>query len=465
MADDLHRFRNATRSGEVTDDDRSLLHRRWFNAVLITLLIVSVFAVTMSPMAKPARNMLPAITESANALLDAVTPRVEAVPKTSSSREQAAEEPLTEAEMHQRIIEIAERKADAEREAAIEIGKARAAVDRAQQERDKAQARSAQTKREPPRTSSNPGNRNPVTPPPLQPPTKEALLNPHTKYFGVSTPQAPHHMSEVDAFSTLAGKAPNLLMYFQTWEDAFRPEAVEASWRKGMLPVITWEPDLPTKDRHPQLKAIVSGNWDFYIDSWADAVRETGLPVAIRFAHEMNGTWFPWSEALNGNRPGDYVKAWRHVHDRFVLAGATNAIWVWSPNLVGEKTLELSSLYPGDAYVDWVGLSGYFRYEAVREPSFEATFGKSIEEIRGLSSRPLLLTEIGAGTTEDKRVAWISSLFEALPAHDDVIGFTWFNHDKRDADKDDWRIEFSPAVAAAFAEGVANPVFGSAGHW
>ena len=32
----------------------------------------------------------------------------------------------------------------------------------------------------------------------------------------------------------------------------------------------------------------------------------------------MNGWWWPWSEQLNGNNPGEFVAAWRHVHDIFV---------------------------------------------------------------------------------------------------------------------------------------------------
>jgi beta-mannanase len=29
----------------------------------------------------------------------------------------------------------------------------------------------------------------------------------------------------------------------------------------------------------------------------------------------MNGNWFSWSERTNVNQPGEYVAAWRHVHD------------------------------------------------------------------------------------------------------------------------------------------------------
>ena len=47
----------------------------------------------------------------------------------------------------------------------------------------------------------------------------------------------------------------------------------------------------------------------------------------------MNGFWFPWNEGVNGNQPGEFVAAWRHVHDIFEAVGATNATWVWCPNV------------------------------------------------------------------------------------------------------------------------------------
>ena len=83
-----------------------------------------------------------------------------------------------------------------------------------------------------------------------------------------------------------------------------------------------------------RLSRIIDGDYDQYIKSWAEGIKALGFPIAIRFAHEMNGTWYPWCERTNGNRPGQYVRAWRHVHDIFSEVGATNVTWVWSPNII-----------------------------------------------------------------------------------------------------------------------------------
>jgi beta-mannanase len=71
----------------------------------------------------------------------------------------------------------------------------------------------------------------------------------------------------------------------------------------------------------------------------------------------MNGDWFPWDEGVNGNTPGQFVQAWRHVHDIASAVGATNVTWVWCPNVTPINNL--GEFYPGDAYVDWTCLDGY----------------------------------------------------------------------------------------------------------
>ena len=76
---------------------------------------------------------------------------------------------------------------------------------------------------------------------------------------------------------------------------------------------------------------MIAGRYDEYIREFAEEARAWGHPFFLRFNWEMNGDWFPWSEGVNGNPSGEYVAAWRHVHDIFAAVGATNVTWVWCP--------------------------------------------------------------------------------------------------------------------------------------
>lgn len=328
--------------------------------------------------------------------------------------------------------------------------------------------------------------------PTVEAPTLAALAAPEDRYFGLYTEQAPFNWATFDAAATKLETAPSMVGYFGGWDEAFRPEAVKRAWAKNMLPMLTWEsrpieaknnvvdePDytLPTILGDPENG--VDGAFDDYLRQYAKDIVANDLPLAIRFDHEMNGIWYPWAESnsrlesLNGNRPGDFVKVWQHVHDIFEEEGANELVlWVWSPNIINNlpathKPLEyLQSLYPGDEYVDWVGVSGYLRpaYKAENDFSFDYTFGATLDQLRLIApGKPIILAEVGASETGGHKVAWLESLFDALadPANADVIGLAWFNlavstYTEGELGTNDWRVDSRPEALAAFREGLAR---------
>src|SRR5207302_1992235 len=75
-------------------------------------------------------------------------------------------------------------------------------------------------------------------------------------------------------------------------------------------------------------EAIARGDFDGMISARAQAVAMLNTPVFIRWFWEMDGN----KKAGFISNPASYVKAWRHIHDIFVAAGATNVAWVWCPN-------------------------------------------------------------------------------------------------------------------------------------
>ncbi|GAA4571598.1 hypothetical protein GCM10023176_32640 [Micromonospora coerulea] len=307
-------------------------------------------------------------------------------------------------------------------------------------------------------------------------PVRELFPPAGKAFIGVMTDKGPHDFTAVDTFTAAARRQPQAMLFGAGWAaDTFDRTLFDRISGRGMLPILGWEPwdyqldvqarrkRLPTdkvddiRSTQPayRLSRIARGDFDSYLQSWADGIRSLGYPVAIRFAHEMNGDWYPWCEKVNGNRPGDYVKAWRHVHDLFRAAGVTNVIWVWSPNARwSNSTPKLSTLYPGDDYVDWVGVTGYYGTGAFTKwRSFDSIFNPTITEIRAFSRRPLVITETGASDGNGRKAQWITEMFRVLPGHQEIIGLIWFEVDK----EADWRIVSSPAAADAFATAVAAP--------
>ena len=290
------------------------------------------------------------------------------------------------------------------------------------------------------------------TPPPVP---AVGAVRAQTGVFGLHTREAPWWMGEADYVTRLVGKAPNNLLFFSNWSKPFPADEVATAWSRGMTPQVAWEPVIPGADSQPKLADIANGEWDAYIDSWAAAAAAHGQPIVLRFAAEMNGHWYPWSENHFGNGSDEFAPMWRHVHSRFEAAGADNVVWLWSVNRVDNLNSDIATYWPGEEYVDWVGISGYWRgYQAAPAPNFSAVFAQTLGELRTLTPKPILLAEIGAGTDVDAdRVEFLTTLFAGLAANPDVIGFVYFNDRKAGGD---WRMQFSQNMVDAFAVGVAD---------
>ncbi len=305
---------------------------------------------------------------------------------------------------------------------------------------------------------------------PLAPPfptSQPAQVDP--LFFGVTTPSGPHNFAELDAFVAAAGRKPHVFMFSQDWAGGdLRPELFDAIVRRGMVPMISWEPrdhrmqedpGKPATDQ-PQyrLARIIDGTWDDHIRKWARQLRMLKYPVSLRFAQQMNGDWFPWSEKVNGNQPGEYVSAWRHVRKIFDAEGVSNVTWVWSPNVSYTGSAFLRDLYPGDQFVDWIGVDGYNGGTALPWGGWQGPdelYLPTVRELRTITKKPVVLTEVASTEIGGSKANWIRDLFQTLDRERDIMGFIWVEAQR----ESDWRIVSSPAARSAFSAGVAGARF------
>ncbi|WP_405012913.1 glycoside hydrolase family 26 protein [Kitasatospora sp. NBC_01539] len=286
-----------------------------------------------------------------------------------------------------------------------------------------------------------------------QPPATADIRRSAGQYFGVSTFRTPS-AEETAAVAAAAGRKPTMLQYFLDWRKEFDPETVREIYHQGAVPMLTWEPgDAPYDASQPWYapRRITSGDFDAYITRFARSVRDQRWPVVLRFAHEMNGDWYPWGSNVNGNRPGDLAAAWRHVHDVFAREKVDNVIWLWSPNVLRGTTADLAPLYPGDDYVDWVGMDAYGFGEATASEVLDPTYAA----LRKITSRPVIIAETGAKPGTGKP-AWIADLFQWMKAHPQMLGFVWFEHSVAQGGKFDYRFAADPGARAAFRSGIAT---------
>jgi hypothetical protein len=267
-------------------------------------------------------------------------------------------------------------------------------------------------------------------------------------------------VGDIDTFASIAGAPVAMYEWYQGWAgdvpfDATRADAVRA---RGALPVLTWEPWSPGAGADQPayaLARIVDGTYDDYIAAFAGQVRQWGGRLGIRFMHELNAPTYPWGAGVNGNTTEQAVTAWQHVRGIFAAEGVQNAVWIWCVNVHAEDTAAFADLYPGDDAVDWVALDGYnggtvLPWGGWRTP--REIFGASLEDLRELSQRPVVITEVGSAEEGGSKAVWIRELFDLI-GDEGVRGLIWFQYDK----ETDWRVQSSAAAAAAFRREAGAP--------
>ncbi|KAJ3100713.1 hypothetical protein HDU96_010240 [Phlyctochytrium bullatum] len=90
-------------------------------------------------------------------------------------------------------------------------------------------------------------------------------------------------------------------------------------------------------------------------DQLTEIYRRTRRSVLIRYAPEMNFEWMPY-----GQKPAEFIASFQKLAD-YLHARNPNAATLWSPNFDSKTGTTYEQYYPGDEYVDWVGLSVYFK--------------------------------------------------------------------------------------------------------
>lgn len=281
--------------------------------------------------------------------------------------------------------------------------------------------------------------------------------------IGVSLPTYHYSVANLDAWESKVGTRADVLQTFVSWEYTGQPSlSAFPYWRAlefaahGTTLEVTWVPSNPAlgiDQPRFSLASIAAGQHDDYVQQFAADVRRFGKDVRIRFGHEMNGTWQPFAESNSDNRQGDFVAAWRHLVDVFASTGTTNVTWVWSPNILyAGGPANLASLYPGDEYVDLVGIDGY-SYARTGCPSPDRLFGATLDQIRSFTARPVVIAETGVSTTCSSRDTWVTTLMEWIAAQPDIVGVTWW---ERAAGREDYRVTTSATTASAYRAGVAQ---------
>jgi mannan endo-1,4-beta-mannosidase len=283
----------------------------------------------------------------------------------------------------------------------------------------------------------------------------------------------------VTAWSHDVGRAPDYVARFEAFSrgapvDSFLREAE----RQGLRHVlVSWEPWRPVSDDlgvaeqfRPQPgyrnRDIAGGVQDAYIARFARSLATFRGRVDVRYAHEMNGTWYPWS-----HDPIAYRRAWRHIVRLFHAQGARNVRFVWSvnPSLYvpfARWRRSVRVYWPGRRYVDAVG-STMINFGGVKRYSV-GRFVPRLRALRRMYRKPVYLTEVN--TARRGRVRWLRALRQLVRRELWIRSVAWFQHRSRaqthveGAGILDWDVRRDPRAAAVLRGIMRRLAAGGAGR-
>lgn len=257
-------------------------------------------------------------------------------------------------------------------------------------------------------------------------------------FVGLSAPSpvAQH----LQLFTRVTRVRPAVLEYYSVFGDPFSMARANLAVRAGTVPLLQWLPS------HKSLAAIASGSFDGYVRRFATDVRVFKCPILLSFGHEMNGPW--WSWGLRHQSPAQYRAAWRHLYRVFAHVHASNAVWVWNPNVTGHNSVKSPvAWWPGAGYVNMTALDGY---DWLPGDTFSNVFKPSLAILHRLAPGKPVMIAATADYPGAEMPSRIHNLFHGAAANG-LIGVVYFDHHSHHAN---WRIEGNSAAVAAFRAGV-----------
>ncbi|NLX91256.1 MAG: endoglucanase [Firmicutes bacterium] len=178
---------------------------------------------------------------------------------------------------------------------------------------------------------------------------------------------------------------------------------------------------------------ILNGKYDAFLNQYAAAIKEFGHPVLFRLNNEMNGDWCSYSGYYTSNDTELFKAAWRYIYNLFQKNGVDNVLWVWNPHDIsfpGFKWNHYLTYYPGDKYVDIIGLTGYntgtyFKGEVWR--SFAEIYSGLYQEYISIFQQPFMITEFGSSSIGGDKIAWLKDMFAGIGQFDNIKVAIWWN--------------------------------------
>lgn len=275
----------------------------------------------------------------------------------------------------------------------------------------------------------------------IEPKVSETALSMYNKYFidskeliwGIFEPSAPDNMSKLNEIEEKISYDFKFLLRYQSLSKGLPADAIKNAYKDGKIVELT----LQTIDTVPgelDIYEILSGKYDEYFNQYAKDIKALNFPVLFRLDNEMNGDWCKYSAFFYAKDTDLYKETWKHIYNIFKENNTDNVIWVWNPNSKSFPDFKWNDAllyYPGDEYVDVVGLTAYNTgnyYEGETWKTFDELYKEHYSEYSRIFEKPLMITEFGSSTFGGDKKVWVEDMFTKIKNYDRIKAAIWWSH-------------------------------------
>jgi hypothetical protein len=255
----------------------------------------------------------------------------------------------------------------------------------------------------------------------------------------------------IPALEQQIGRKFAMNVHYYDWASLFPGPAESGDLVNGRLPLDSWDCEFSDAD-------IVSGAEDPLIIARAQAIKNFGHPVFLRYMWDMN---LP-AASLNRTQCYDpttdnadttfsateYVAAWQHIRAIFAAQNVTNVVWVWNVSSAGVNP---APYYPGSSQVDWIGIDAF----DTTGNGFASTVGTTYAQLASYG-KPILVL---AAESQPEQVSQFQGAVSLLKTQfPQIDAFLYY-----DGNSGNYFWALNQAGTAAFQSMASNPYFSAYG--
>ena len=221
-----------------------------------------------------------------------------------------------------------------------------------------------------------------------------------------------------EKFAAFLGRRPQRALEFMTWNSLLENSAWSMNcWKSGGIQHITYSVPMLPADGSATLAQGAAGRFDDVFRNFAARLVERGYPNAVvRIGWEFNGEWYPWAASKD---PQNWIAYWRRIVTVMRAVPGSQFKFDWCPGN-GWTTFLAENAYPGDAYVDIIGLDAYNQSWNPNVTTPEQRWNEQVNQRHGLKwhasfaaahGKPMSFPEWGTGRRSDGHGAGDDPMF------------------------------------------------------